>query len=311
MDPVAEFLARYEREYDYYCETARVCEALCRSLLQKNGIRAMVTSRGKDPASLRDKLLQRSARRPYPSVEAIYSDIVDLCGVRIALYFPNHVHDLPELFPGSFHLNHVRRFPDRQRQGDRSNGGYQATHYLVTMREEALPAGQHRYAHCPIEIQVASVLMHAWSEVEHDLVYKARAGQLSDAELRILDEINGIVLEGEKALERLYQAGDDRLMKPAVTIRNRYELSALLHNLLKRRGPLHPAARDLHPVDLAPLMDELQAARLNNAAHIEKLFAGLQFDPGQPPLRDQLLAALQQQPPLPSDSTPLEAGPRF
>ena len=45
--------------------------------------------------------------------------------------------------------------------------------------------------------------MHAWSEVEHDLVYKPLAGDLSEEELAILDEINGLVLTGEIALERL------------------------------------------------------------------------------------------------------------
>jgi ppGpp synthetase/RelA/SpoT-type nucleotidyltranferase len=35
-----------------------------------------------------------------------------------------------------------------------------------------------------VEIQVASVLMHAWAEVEHDLVYKPVDQEpLSDAEL--------------------------------------------------------------------------------------------------------------------------------
>ena len=37
------------------------------------------------------------------------------------------------------------------------------------------------------------MLMHAWSEVEHDLVYKPFSGNLSASELAILDEINGLV----------------------------------------------------------------------------------------------------------------------
>ena len=44
--------------------------------------------------------------------------------------------------------------------------------------------------------------MHAWSEVEHDLIYKPLQGTLSKEELAILDELNGLVLAGEIALER-------------------------------------------------------------------------------------------------------------
>ena len=64
------------------------------------------------------------------------------------------------------------------------------------MREESLDRSQKKYTTARIEIQVASVLMHAWSEVEHDLVYKPLQGTLSDEELAILDELNGLVLAG-------------------------------------------------------------------------------------------------------------------
>ncbi|WP_213202479.1 hypothetical protein [Erwinia rhapontici] len=41
------------------------------------------------------------------------------------------------------------------------------------------------------------MLMHARSEVEHELVYKPFQGNLSREEHMILDEINGLVLAGE------------------------------------------------------------------------------------------------------------------
>lgn len=53
--------------------------------------------------------------------------------------------------------------------------------------------------------------MHAWSEVEHDLIYKPLQGTLSKEELAILDELNGLVLAGEIALERLQAAGNERI----------------------------------------------------------------------------------------------------
>lgn len=68
------------------------------------------------------------------------------------------------------------------------------------MKEESLEKSKLKYAPVRLEIQVASVLMHAWSEVEHDLVYKPLQGTLSDEELSILDELNGLVLSGEIAL---------------------------------------------------------------------------------------------------------------
>lgn len=70
----------------------------------------------------------------------------------------------------------------------------------MQLRDVSLSEAQKRYAEARVEIQVASVVMHAWAEVEHDLVYKPLAGELSQDEYAILDELNGLVMAGEIAL---------------------------------------------------------------------------------------------------------------
>jgi ppGpp synthetase/RelA/SpoT-type nucleotidyltranferase len=81
----------------------------------------------------------------------------------------------------------------------------------VRLRESTLNDAQKRYVAALVEIQIASVLMHAWAEVEHDLLYKPVQGRLSDDEYAILDELNGLVMTGEIALERLQKAGEARV----------------------------------------------------------------------------------------------------
>lgn len=58
--------------------------------LHEAGIRAIVTYRAKNPERLLAKLYQRNEERDskYSSLDDIYSDICDLSGVRVALYFP-------------------------------------------------------------------------------------------------------------------------------------------------------------------------------------------------------------------------------
>ena len=74
--------------------------------------------------------------------------------------------------------------------------------------------------------------MHAWSEVEHDLIYKPLQGALSDEELSILDELNGLVLTGEIALERLQSAGNERIKNKETTFTSQYDLASYLYNYL-------------------------------------------------------------------------------
>jgi hypothetical protein len=52
--------------------------------------------------------------------------------------------------------------------------GYQSIHYLVRIkRERAGLAEYERYAKATAEVQVRTILQHAWAEIEHDIQYKS------------------------------------------------------------------------------------------------------------------------------------------
>src|SRR5690606_20157049 len=152
----------------------------------------------------------------------VYDDIVDLSGVRVSLYFPSERELLDEIINEIFEVNLKKDFPNEAHKPkyEKRFSGYWASHYRVKLKDELLTK---RYKDDTTEIQVASVLMHAWSEVEHDLVYKPFSGDLSKEELAILDEINGLVLSGEIALERLQSAMALRTSQSS-KIEDKYEL---------------------------------------------------------------------------------------
>jgi len=234
MSIIDNFLLRYAKEYDFYNELARQVAAICESIIQRSGIRAIVTYRAKKPDSLREKLLKRNAYKKYQSIEQIYRDIVDLSGVRIAIYFPGDREEIGRLIESEFITEKVKRFPNpeqKQNQDDpfkRRFTGYDAVHYRVRIKEERLEENNKRFAHAQVEVQIASALMHAWAEVDHDLAYKPQIGRISEEEFRILDELNGLVLSGEIALERLQKAFKRRIATIEQQFNNHYELGALI-----------------------------------------------------------------------------------
>src|SRR5262245_48380948 len=88
MGVIEDFLGRYAKEFDFYEQSARLASQTIESALQSAGIRSIVTYRAKSPDRLETKVRRRAPEKQYRTVNDIYSDIVDLAGVRIALYFP-------------------------------------------------------------------------------------------------------------------------------------------------------------------------------------------------------------------------------
>ncbi|MCG3776277.1 MAG: hypothetical protein JW395_3130 [Nitrospira sp.] len=229
MSVIEDFVDRYRREYDFYDQTARLVAQLLEARLQTAGVRAIVTFRAKAVGRLEPKVRDRAQRKAYATVEDVYADIPDLAGVRVALYFPAQREQVGLIIGDLFVVMHSKAFPAKSTAHYAKRfPGYFATHYRVRLQETSLPDSQKRYAQARVEVQVASVLMHAWAEVEHDLVYKPYQGVLSEDEYAILDELNGMVMTGEIALERLQRAGDVRVAVRGRTFANHYELAAYL-----------------------------------------------------------------------------------
>ena len=231
LSVIDAFIKLYKHEMDFYEEVAHQTAETLEDALTEAGIRAIVTFRAKKPRKLKAKLIVRDQRRHYQNFRAIYDDIVDLAGVRVALYLPADRDAVGEIIERIFApVRAPKNFPKDRGPGD--GMGYVATHYLVQLRPETLHKDELRYADTNIEIQVASVLMHAWAEVTHDLIYKPEQGSLTTEEHKMIDDLNKIVQQGESVLEQLQESVETRNNGAEL----RFELSAALTKLAQRLG---------------------------------------------------------------------------
>ncbi len=260
MDATSAFVFAYAENLERYEACARHVRQELRALLRGEGLRAIVTSRAKGHDRLEEKLRRRESERgePYASVDDVARDVHDLVAARVALYYPGTQARVNRLISERFELiSEPRVFPmDSPRAANRRThdgglfaarfSGYAATHHRIRFRAEHLPpevADLVPAMGLSVEVQVASVLMHAWAEVEHDLVYKPMSGALSLDEYAVLDELNGLVLAGELALERLERAESSRLFALARPFDDAYELAGFLSSHLRQgagareRGP--------------------------------------------------------------------------
>jgi ppGpp synthetase/RelA/SpoT-type nucleotidyltranferase/uncharacterized protein YutE (UPF0331/DUF86 family) len=296
MSLIDKFLVRYKKEYDFYDQAARLVSQFLENNLQNAGIRAMVTSRAKSMNRLETKVRQRFVEKNYQSLDDIYKDIVDLAGVRVALYFPGErdqvdkfirqlfiLKEEPKTFPSPSITGHSKTYSKRF-------SGYWATHYRIYLRESLLSDIQKRYTDALVEIQAASVLMHAWAEVEHDLVYKPMQGELSNDEYAILDELNGLVIAGEIALERLQKAGEVRVNSKGRQFANHFDLASYLLDKVTPllTGPASEAI--LGRIDL--VYNLLKQLNLATPEQLDPYLATLTGDTERRPLAEQIIDQL-------------------
>jgi ppGpp synthetase/RelA/SpoT-type nucleotidyltranferase len=223
---IVTFLKQYEGEQQAYGRCVTLLQAELTKCLKEAKIPAWVTARTKSLESLKKKVWKRAlpveTGRIYKAISDIYDDIVDLGGIRIALYFPAQRKNVKEVIEKCCGPSQQKIYTGDKALSsyERRFSGYWATHYRTVFKPNhqfVLNCLSHNVC---IEIQVASIVMHTWAEVAHDLEYKQLQGQLWEEEEKLLDQLNGLVLAGEMVLELLQNAGDKRQARLKELIEN-------------------------------------------------------------------------------------------
>jgi ppGpp synthetase/RelA/SpoT-type nucleotidyltranferase len=107
--------------------------------------------------------LSRKLARPDRNYTDLWM-LTDLIGVRVITYFADEVDRVGELVEAHLAVEFEHSIDKRRREA--TEFGYRSLHY-VSRIGGSLPEGA-----C-FEMQVRTVLEHAWAEIEHDLGYKA------------------------------------------------------------------------------------------------------------------------------------------
>lgn len=157
---------------DEYRRALPALEALCaarrdrvEALLRARGIKIhVVDGRVKSLESLRHKLA-----RPDRTYASLWS-ITDLVGLRVTVYFEDAIVDVARVLEEHLAVDYAHSI-DKLRFDDHRRFGYRSLHYVFPFGGAEGAAGVPPEAR--FEVQVRTVVQHAWAEVEHDLGYKS------------------------------------------------------------------------------------------------------------------------------------------
>ena len=96
-----------------------------------------------------------------------------MAGIRGITYFEDNVRDLSKIIERKFDIDTTNSLNKRDLLvPDRF--GYLSLHYVVKLSASRLALTEYRAFHSlKAELQIRSVLQHAWAEIEHDLGYHA------------------------------------------------------------------------------------------------------------------------------------------
>lgn len=101
--------------------------------------------------------------------------LTDLLGVRVITYFQDSIEAAAMVIQEEFTID-WNNSGDRQAILDVDRFGYLSMHYVAELREDRTASPAHQdYGGIKFEIQIRSILQHAWAEMEHDLGYKSEA----------------------------------------------------------------------------------------------------------------------------------------
>jgi putative GTP pyrophosphokinase len=109
------------------------------------------------------------AKPKYPNP---LSDITDMAGVRVITFLPRTVEDVCDLIEKNFAVS--EKVYKGENLIDEGKIGYQSVHYLVKMNTSRTQLPEYEsYKDLILEIQVRTILQHAWAEMQHDIQYKS------------------------------------------------------------------------------------------------------------------------------------------
>lgn len=164
-----QWLRRYAAQFPTYRDAAslakeEIADALAGYVHGVHNIEA----RAKDPDSVMEKTYRKGYGQPWRQFD-------DLVGVRVTLLNDNSVATVGR------RLRH-RFWVEESRSSNKTAGlrlhevGYRSDHVVLKCRGETTSPHGRLLHKTFVEVQVRSVLAHAWAEIEHSLRYKAGDG---------------------------------------------------------------------------------------------------------------------------------------
>ena len=185
---IKQYIAQLS-DYEAFCQNI---EHLIKRLLETEKIDYYsLNKRVKTIESLKNKLIKKGNK--YKSI----SEITDLAGIRIITYYSDQVDNVATIIEKEFEVDKENTI-DKRKIMDPDKFGYISLHYIIKLNaaRKQLPEYEH-FKEFKAEIQIRTILQHAWADIEHDLGYKTKEAIPRDIQ-RDFNRLSGLLELADK-----------------------------------------------------------------------------------------------------------------
>lgn len=285
-----DYEKNYFTTYEAFAETVRFILEKALLFAQSLPLPQSIQCRAKGIESLRHRLAETGKL----DSQTLELDRRDLAGARLVFFTNNDVDRFlgSQLIRENFVIDEDStriHHPTPENEGER----YRAVHYTVRLREDRIRLPEYaRFAGLRCEIQVQTILNHAWSETSHDILYKDKLGDgyggramkgIARRFERIMDkylipagfEIQKAQQEYERVLQgkELFDRDIANLLDNAQNDNERYEiLSGLRDYAIPNYDDLPAAYEGLK----GPLLRAVKVARGTEPVPIETTYGNME-----------------------------------
>jgi len=197
-EEIQENVDWYNNKRPLYLQLASTVNEIIKKLLDSKSIDYhYVDFRGKEIESFEKKI--RSGVNYSPK------EMQDLAGIRVICYVKSDVDKVCEIIEQNFEID-KNRSQDKSKILGENKMGYLSIHYIAKLSKARTDLDENKqFKDLYFEIQVRTIVQHAWAEIEHDDVYKSSKISPNENIRRQFNLVSSVLEIADNEFQRLHE----------------------------------------------------------------------------------------------------------
>ncbi|MDI1321423.1 MAG: hypothetical protein PSV36_01665 [Algoriphagus sp.] len=214
MENTDSILNEYDKRKSDYQSVGEEIKFLLEKALKKSSLKYLpILERLKDRKSLERKIQGKEYQNLL--------ELTDIYGIRVVVFQNKDIDSVTEIIKENFNFD--EKNSEDKRLKTPTEFGYNSVHSIVSL---LLNQNRNVNSEIKVEIQVRTVLQHAWAEFSHELGYK-NPNNVPSEFLRSINRISALLEVGDTEFERLKSENKKYIRKIGKDIRegNKVEIN--------------------------------------------------------------------------------------